>query len=85
MAGELYFNRILTGAFIFVFLVAVSALFTKAAYGRFGHGRFGPKIRPRLGWFLMELPAPLVFAYFFFKGPHALQLVPMICLFIWLC
>lgn len=40
----------------------------KAHYGRFGVNAPGVKLDPRLGWWLMELPATLSFLYHFYIG-----------------
>ena len=42
----------------------------KAPYGRFGGDskQFGVSLDPRLGWFLMELPATVVFGLSFYYG-----------------
>jgi len=38
---------------------------------------------PRLGWWLMELPATLSFAFFFPKGSHANEPMPMLLACLW--
>jgi protein-S-isoprenylcysteine O-methyltransferase Ste14 len=40
----------------------------KAPYGRYASAKWGPMMPNRLGWVIMELPALVVFAYFFFLG-----------------
>ncbi len=44
-------------------------LFVTAPYGRHTRGGWGPQIPNRLGWFLMELPSPVLFAALFLSGP----------------
>ena len=43
----------------FVFIIS---WFLPSPYGRFASTRFGVSLGPRLGWFLMELPATLSFS-----------------------
>jgi protein-S-isoprenylcysteine O-methyltransferase Ste14 len=42
-------------------VIALVLLKIAAPYGRHGKGKVGPRIPARLGWFLMELPALVVF------------------------
>src|SRR5687767_11512883 len=63
-------------------LTVIGLLFMKAPYGRFGEG--ARAVNPRLGWFLMELPATLVFWSFYLAGPNRGELVPMILATIWM-
>jgi 3-oxo-5-alpha-steroid 4-dehydrogenase 1 len=53
------FNLALTVAFAIVALTLVAAPFIASPYGRFATDRFGMSLDPRVGWFLMELPATL--------------------------
>ncbi len=62
---------------------AILALqFMKAPYGRFGETSRG--VGARLGWFLMELPATVVFWLAYLSGPNRGELVPMILACIWM-
>ena len=63
-------------------LALLGLRFMKAPYGRFGEGARG--VNARLGWFLMELPATLVFWIFYARGPHRAEPVPLILAAIWL-
>lgn len=57
-------------------------LFVKAPYGRHIRGGWGPLLDNRLGWFLMELPAVLVFGMIvIFFAP--LNTVPVLLLLMW--
>lgn len=77
-------NWVLTGAFVYVALIIVGGLIMPAPYGRFASDKFGFSLSPRLGWFLMELPATLSFVFFYFQGQNRFELVPLIFLGIWL-
>ena len=81
--GDPQYDTALAVAFGIVAVTAVSALFVKTPYGRFADDRFGVGLDPRLGWFLMELPAPLTFVYFYMQGPNAGAPFPLFILFLW--
>lgn len=83
MSAETY-NKVLIGSFIYAGFILVGAFMSKAPYGRFGTEGMGFSLSPRLGWFLMELPATLSFVWFYVHGQNATQLVPMIFLGVWL-
>jgi 3-oxo-5-alpha-steroid 4-dehydrogenase 1 len=81
--GNSQYDTALTFAFGIVAVTAVSALFVETPYGRFADDKFGVGLDPRLGWFLMELPAPVTFVYFYLQGPNAGAPVPLFILFVW--
>ena len=82
--GDQTYDTVLTVAFAYVAFVVVSALFVKAPYGRFASDKYGVSLSPRMGWFLMELPATLSFLYFYFQGSNRFETVPLLFLGIWL-
>lgn len=86
IGDEAFSNAVLFGigmaACIFLF-----SIFVEAPYGKLGGNdaiKVGmlkiPEIplNPRLGWFLMELPATLSFVYFYFQGPNAWEPLPLV-------
>lgn len=78
------YQTILYASFIYVALIAIGGLIAPAPYGRFANSKKGINISPRLGWFLMELPATLSFLFFYFQGDNRFELVPMIFLGVWI-
>ena len=54
-----------------------------APYGRHERAGWGPTLPCVFGWVVMELPAVLVFTFFFFTGDHSSDLVPLIFLGMW--
>lgn len=82
--GDPTYDTVLTLAFGLVLLVLVGAAFVKSPYGRFSSDRWGLNLSPRLGWFLMELPATLSFVFFYFQGRNRLEAVPLFFLLVWL-
>ena len=83
MSAEGY-RYILIGSFVYAALICVGALMAKAPYGKLGSGGRGLNLSPRLGWFLMELPATLSFVWFYVHGDNAGAAVPLFFLGIWL-
>ena len=45
-------------------------LYITAPYGRHTSAKWGPQIDNRLGWIIMEIVSPMVFAYFFLLGSN---------------
>jgi 3-oxo-5-alpha-steroid 4-dehydrogenase 1 len=82
--GDPTYDTVLTFALGLVVLVFIGAAVMKSPYGRFASNHWGVNLSPRLGWFLMELPATLSFVFFYFRGPHRFELVPLFFLLVWL-
>lgn len=55
-----------------------------APYGRHSHRQWGPMLDNRLGWVLMELVSPIVFAYFFLLGDNDISKPMWIFFALWL-
>ncbi|SEH84934.1 MULTISPECIES: methyltransferase [unclassified Leifsonia] len=63
----------------------VALLFVVAPYGgRHGRVGWGPTVPARVGWIVMEAPAPVLFVAFFLLGSRRAQLVPLVFLALWL-
>ena len=60
----LVWSWILSGLVLFPVLLKFTA-----PYGRHSSRKWGPVIPNRLAWIIMEIPALLVFAWFFLRGP----------------
>lgn len=82
--GNTTYDTTLLIGFVVVAVIGLSAIFNDSPYGRFGGKSAGIRLSPRVGWMLMELPAPLFFAYFFLQGDNRHQLVPTILFTIWM-
>jgi 3-oxo-5-alpha-steroid 4-dehydrogenase 1 len=80
--GDPIYDTVLAAAFALVPLTVIGLLFMKAPYGRFAPAG-GIGLSPKLGWFLMELPATLSFWFFYLQGPRRAELVPMILAGLW--
>jgi protein-S-isoprenylcysteine O-methyltransferase Ste14 len=64
-------------------LTFLSLLFLAAPYGRHTRAGWGPSLPAVAGWVLMEAPAVLLFALFFFTGDNRGELVPLLLLGMW--
>ena len=81
--GDPVFDTILALALLMPPVAVLVLRFLDAPYGRFGDSLPFFKLNARAGWFLMELPATLVFWPVFLTGPRAVELVPAIVASIW--
>lgn len=82
--GDRVYDTILAVGFLFVGITSIAAWFVDSPYGRFSNTKLGLRINPRLGWFLMEIPSPIVFVLVFLQGRHRGELVPLVFLCVWL-
>jgi 3-oxo-5-alpha-steroid 4-dehydrogenase 1 len=69
--------------FVLALVTFVALRFITAPYGRHGRAGWGPTVPARLGWLVMELPAPVLFAVLFAMGDNAGKLVPLLLLTMW--
>jgi len=67
LESTIFYGLIIAG-FLLAAATFVSLFFIVAPYGRHTRGGWGPTIPSRLGWIVMETPAPLVFALCFALG-----------------
>lgn len=65
------------------FAAFVALMRVSAPYGRHRRGGWGPMINARLVWVVQESPSTLLFAWVFFQGPNALDLVPLVLFAMW--
>jgi 3-oxo-5-alpha-steroid 4-dehydrogenase 1 len=82
--GNTTYDTVLAIAFGFAAFVIVGGLFAQSPYGRFASNKVGFNLNPKLGWWLMELPATVVFAVFYLSGPDRFEPVPLVLAAIWL-
>jgi 3-oxo-5-alpha-steroid 4-dehydrogenase 1 len=78
----LYLNLVLLELALALFTV-IGLKFVVAPYGRHGRGGWGPTVPARVGWVVMEAPAPLLFLGFYLAGAHRAELVPLVFLALW--
>ena len=78
-----FYATVLKIAFVYLAIIIIGGFFVKAPYGRFSSDSYGFSLSPKLGWFLMELPATLSFIFFYFQGENRFEAVPLFFLGIW--
>jgi protein-S-isoprenylcysteine O-methyltransferase Ste14 len=76
------FNSLLVGWFVLAAVVFMSLFFVAAPYGRHIRQGWGHTIGNKLGWVLMEAPAPIVFAVCFLIGSWT-NAVTLVFLVLW--
>lgn len=79
------FNYILLGLLGMAVIVFVSLFFITVPYGFSSSKKWGITINPKLGWVLMEFPAPLIFFWFFITADfsHISFKIGLVFLLIW--
>ena len=78
------FNFLLIGWFVLAAAVFFILFFVTAPYGRHTRRGWGPSISGRLGWIIMEAPAPLVFIAMFLIGDTGVSITSALFLAMWL-
>ncbi|MCX7912851.1 MAG: hypothetical protein N2506_07850, partial [Dehalococcoidales bacterium] len=79
MSEQIVFQSLITGWLVLAGVVFLVLFFVAAPYGRHFRGGWGPAIGNRLGWVIMEAPAPIVFAACFALRRSELS-VTLVCL-----
>jgi 3-oxo-5-alpha-steroid 4-dehydrogenase 1 len=83
--SEAKFYGWLLGAWVVVALATVPYLLLRPApYGRHGRPGWGPVVKARLAWVLMELPSPLLMTVMFCLGDRRANLPALAALALWL-
>jgi 3-oxo-5-alpha-steroid 4-dehydrogenase 1 len=75
---DLILAMLALSAVTFVALFAITA-----PYGRHARSGWGPMVTSTVGWVLMEAPASLAFAAFYFMGEHRADIVPLVLFVLW--
>ena len=77
------FHGLIVGWFILAVIAFVFLLFVSAPYGRHSRRGWGATMSDRLGWIIMESPAPLIFALCFAFGQRRGSLLGWVFLLAW--
>lgn len=79
-------NTLVWAVFGLAVLTFASLLRFRAPYGRHYAGKgWGPTIPNKLGWVVMEFPAPVLFALIYALGQEAGKTIPLVLLGVWQC
>lgn len=81
MNTEELYSLLLPAQFIFGLLTLVSLFLIEAPYGRFVRKGWGASIKAIYGWVIMETPAVIIMAYWFFQG--SIDVVSVVMIIIW--
>ncbi|MEV0095037.1 hypothetical protein [Streptomyces sp. NPDC050738] len=82
--GDTVYDTVLTIACAFAALVLIGGLVARGSYGRFATATIGLNLNPKLGWWLMEIPATVVFAVAYLTGPHRFEPASLAMASIWI-
>ena len=83
MNERFLFTLLLFSSLAAAALTALFLLFIAAPYGRHVRKGWGATMDNRLGWIVMEAPAPLVFALCFLAGEYRNTLTALVFLLMW--
>lgn len=84
MNERTFFDILLVSWFALALVMFITLLFVSAPYGRHTRRGWGPAINNKLGWIIMEAPAPIVFCVFFVLGDNRITISILIFLALWL-
>ncbi|NNH70687.1 3-oxo-5-alpha-steroid 4-dehydrogenase [Nocardia uniformis] len=82
--GNTAYDTVLTVGFGFAAFVLIGGLFGQSPYGRFATAKLGLNLNPKLGWWLMEIPATVVFLFCYLSGPNRFEPTSLVLASIWL-
>lgn len=77
------YNGLLIGWFVLAVVVFIALFFVVAPYGRHARRGWGYTVGNRLGWVIMEAPAPIAFAVCMLLGTNGITTVTIVLLFLW--
>jgi 3-oxo-5-alpha-steroid 4-dehydrogenase 1 len=83
MTASSLYSTLVQLEFVLASITFVALRFVAAPYGRYARAGWGPTLKERTGWLLMESPAVLFFAAVYLLGRHRAQLVPLVLLGFW--
>lgn len=83
MSEPAFFHILTVGWFALAVVVFFALLFFAAPYGRYFRRGWGLAVNNRLGWIIMEMAAPLVFAVCFVLGSRSNTVTTLVFLGLW--
>ena len=83
MSEPAIFNSLIIAWFALAVVVFIALFFVAAPYGRHTRSGWGPTIDNKMGWFIMEAGAPLVFAACFMLGKNTNTATVLVLFGLW--
>lgn len=83
MTEIVFYRALLFGWAILSLAVFGYLLLAPAPYGRHGRAGWGPALRARTGWIVMEFPAVAAFAFFYLLGSSRWEKTPFFLFLLW--
>lgn len=83
MNEQRIFDLLLLGSLVSAVVTAVFLVFVSAPYGRHIRKGWGPTLDNRIGWIVMEAPAPLLFGLCFMVGEYRDSLTALVLFLMW--
>jgi 3-oxo-5-alpha-steroid 4-dehydrogenase 1 len=83
MIEKEFFNWLLTGWIILALIVFISLFFYTAPYGRYRRRGWGFSFSNKMGWIIMEAPAPCIFFQCFLTARNTITLTLLVFLIMW--
>lgn len=83
MDESTFFGILVVGWLVTAAVMGPVMWFIPAPYGRHGRPGFGPTIHPKLGWVLMEAPAPVGFLVLFLVADRPVTAASVVFLLLW--
>jgi len=84
MNERTFFDILLISWFVLALVIFITLFFVSAPYGRHTRRGWGPTVNNRLGWIIMEAPAPIVFFIFFALSDNRITISMLVFLTLWL-
>ena len=69
--GDSTFDTVLAIGLGFAAFTIIAGAFAQSPYGRFASDSYGINLNPKLGWWLMEIPATASFLWFYLQSDSA--------------
>lgn len=83
MTGQTIYNIFIIGIFSIAFVVFIFLIIIPAPYGRHIRKGWGPSVRSKWGWLLMEFPALFIMTFLFIAGRRHTDIAAIIFFSIW--
>ena len=78
------YNFSVTLIFCLAGVVFLLLFFISAPYGKFLRKGWGPSVKSKWAWMIMEAPSPVLMIFFFILAPIRKSLPQIIFIFVWL-